>query len=179
VLPPRQVLVAVDLSPTSAAALRLAVGFGGETEALLVFVPGVDRLSHMASDDLERTAQAALVEFVGRHAGPRAEQVRTLVRSGEARREILAEVKLRSPDLLVFGTHGPKALERLLIGSVAEHLADHASSSALVVPPEAALSMLEQAGARGGDWEFVSDEQRHGRETKARGACTRGSESAG
>jgi universal stress protein E len=46
---------------------------------------------------------------------------------------IIETAKKRGCDLIVVGTHGRKALERLLMGKVAERVVGHADCAVLVV----------------------------------------------
>ncbi len=52
---------------------------------------------------------------------------------GDARRVILDEATRWNPDLIVVGSHGRGALERLLIGSVSEAVLRHAGCSVQIV----------------------------------------------
>jgi universal stress protein A len=51
---------------------------------------------------------------------------------GDPRVLILEEAGICNPDLIVLGSHGRHGLERLLLGSVAEAVAAHASCSVVV-----------------------------------------------
>ena len=59
-------------------------------------------------------------------------EVRTELKIGDTRSEILDFASVWNPDLIVVGSHGRKGLDRFLIGSVAETLARHATCSVLV-----------------------------------------------
>jgi len=61
-------------------------------------------------------------------------------REGDAATEILAAARVSNADLIVMGTHGRTGLARLVIGSVARNVLQHATCSVLVVreaPPDA------------------------------------------
>jgi nucleotide-binding universal stress UspA family protein len=60
-------------------------------------------------------------------------QVAETVRD-DPRRAILAEAKAFHPTDIVTGSHGWHGLDRILLGSVSEHVAIHASCSVTVVP---------------------------------------------
>jgi universal stress protein E len=152
-LPPRRVLIAVDLSPASGDAMlrglqALAVIGGGpwgrprtaiealyveETPLLeAVRLDAVEpRIEADAEEDLERFIAAHLPE-PGWHLCGRVR------RATSADREILGRCEEVAPDLVVLGTHGRSGFERFLIGSVAESVMRHVQSSVLIVPPKAA-----------------------------------------
>lgn len=54
---------------------------------------------------------------------------------GEPRGCILAEAESRAVDLIVMGAHGHSVLDRVVLGSVSEHVATHADCSVAVVRP--------------------------------------------
>lgn len=148
---PQRVLVAVDLSAPSEAALvaglRLLRELPGaapsiellfalhpqEMAASIHFTP--DRVRAFAGEELQRLARRAVPEWEG--------VLDLCVRTGEARDVILEEAAARDADLVVLGTHGRAGLERWLLGSVAAAVLRRASANLLVVPRHA------HAGERG------------------------------
>lgn len=88
---------------------------------------GASREQH---DQLARDMTARLKE-----AGLAAEPDR---RDGDAATEILAAAGAFEADLIVIGTHGRTGLKRLLLGSVARNVLQHAACSVLVVREAAA-----------------------------------------
>ena len=56
-----------------------------------------------------------------------------VVKAGDPRPVLLEEAKAFGAQLLVLGSHGKKGLERLVLGSVAEWVATHASTDVLVI----------------------------------------------
>lgn len=58
-----------------------------------------------------------------------------IVRSGDARTLVLEEAHTLEADLTVLGTHGRSALNRFLVGSVAEWVLSHARNDVLIVRP--------------------------------------------
>jgi universal stress protein A len=54
-------------------------------------------------------------------------------RDGDAATEILAAANASNADLIVMGTHGRTGLTRLVLGSVARNVLQHAKCSVLVV----------------------------------------------
>jgi universal stress protein E len=152
-VPPRRVVIAVDLSPASGEAmscgLQVLAGIGAgpgahpstAIEALFVAEAGmldtvlVAAATHQAQQQAEESLQAFLAGHCpdpGWHLGGRVRG------GGAADAEILARCREAMPDLVVLGTHGRSGFERLLIGSVAESVMRHARGSVLVIPPSAA-----------------------------------------
>ncbi|HLX09582.1 MAG TPA: universal stress protein [Thermoanaerobaculia bacterium] len=142
VVPPRRVVIAVDLSPAAGDAMRCGLrvlaaiggGPGGHphtaVEALLVTAAG---------QEIERRAEDSLKSFVDSHSPDPGWHVTGRVRGGAvAHAEILARCRDAVPDLIVLGTHGRGGFERFLIGSVSESVLRHAQGSLLVIPPRAA-----------------------------------------
>lgn len=82
-------------------------------------------------DNLERGKELlARVEPVVAEAGFR---VTTAMEEGDARFVIVDRAEQWKADAIVMGSHGRKGLGRLLLGSVAEHVARHAHCSVLIV----------------------------------------------
>lgn len=141
-IPPRRVLVALDLSAPSEAALvaglhllRALPGPPPSVELLFALHPQEmaasihftpDRVRAFAGEELQRLARRAVPEWAG--------VVDLCVRSGEARDVILEEAAARGADLVILGTHGRSGLERWLLGSVAAGVLRRASCNLMVVP---------------------------------------------
>jgi nucleotide-binding universal stress UspA family protein len=70
---------------------------------------------------LARLRAAARVEATGE------------VREGRAKEELLEAIKKRKPDLVITGSHGYKAVERLVLGSVSHAIVTHAPCNVEVV----------------------------------------------
>jgi nucleotide-binding universal stress UspA family protein len=58
-----------------------------------------------------------------------------IVRSGDARTLVLEQAQAVNADLTVLGTHGRTALNRFLVGSVAEWVLTHSTSDVLIMRP--------------------------------------------
>ncbi|MBV8201650.1 MAG: universal stress protein, partial [Acidobacteria bacterium] len=163
-VPPRTVLLPVDLSPLSgevvtrglalldqwrrAAAAAGTPGAPGAwqpenaepaVEALTVVVPiGFEGfVPHFDIAGAERGGVEQLGEFLSA-AGCADRQMARVARFGGAREEILNRISATAPDLVVMGTHGLSGFERLMLGSVAEGVARSCRTSVLVIPPLAA-----------------------------------------
>lgn len=115
--------VAVSISATPA--FELIVG---------LYTAGDERLASRRKEIHARYRDAAQ-ELAARLSGlgmPASPHVRT----GDPAHEILELAKERRSDLIVTGTRGLGALDRLLLGSVARNVLMHAAASVLVVRPE-------------------------------------------
>ena len=160
-MPPKRVLLPVDLSPLSADAFRhgLAVlgqldpGHKATLEAFFVMTE-LDRQAYapeLAPEMGEGNAARSLETFVTRNTYSTGWTVEGKVGIGFVDEEILARMEAWAPDLIIVGTHGRGGFERFLLGSVAASVVRHAGTSVLVVPPEAALleSLAQEAEMQG------------------------------
>ena len=96
----------------------------GSPELMPIYVDAADA-SRRQHDQLAREMTAEL-----QATGLRAEADR---REGDAATEILAAASASNADLIVIGTHGRTGLARIVLGSVARNVLQHASCSVLVV----------------------------------------------
>lgn len=149
--PFQKILVAVDFSPASDAALeqaaRLADAFGASVVVLHVYEAPTfvyPALPFLPLDDIssaiEKNATAGVAAIVKRMtANGRA--VEGLVRQGSAWQrieEVAAEILA---DLVVVGTHGRRGVARAIIGSVAERVVRTSRVPVLTVhAPELAVA---------------------------------------
>lgn len=157
--PIRQILVPIDFSPGSRAALDyagfLARSLGATIDllhvwrppayvpaGLLVVIPGsADRatLEQLAESEIAKQMKATITELEhdqGIHA-----RLRLGIDAGNPADSIVQLAERGHFDLIVMGTHGRTGVARLLLGSVAERVARLAPCPVLVVPaprPEAA-----------------------------------------
>lgn len=152
-VPPRRVLAPVDLSTLSGdvfhCGLHLLAQLAGSEEIQVRTVYALsflDALAHRREtgegtfEYAEVAAAGELRRFALENRPEAPFLVQTAVLHGEARAEILRELKEHPVDLLLLGTHGRGGLDRLLLGSVASTVARKATCSVLVISPEAALS---------------------------------------
>lgn len=103
----------------------------GSPELMGVYLDAADA-SRREHDQLAREMMADL-----RAAGLSADSER---REGDAAAEILAAAKASDADLIVMGTHGRTGLARLVVGSVARNVLQHATCSVLVLRDTSAPS---------------------------------------
>jgi nucleotide-binding universal stress UspA family protein len=155
-VPPRRVLAPVDLSTLSGEAFRcgldlltnLAKGGAKDGEIkvraihALSFMEAValqkQRHEEVSSEQAERHSAEELRRFVLENRAGALFEVETAVLSGEARFEILDDLRERPADLVMLGTQGRGGLDRLMLGSVAATVARKAPCSVLLISPEAA-----------------------------------------
>ena len=128
---PKTILVAVDFSDSSEAALEYAVGLAQPLGARLVvvhcyelpvygFPDGALVASVEVATRIMNAAQAGLDGMVEKYK----DQVKidTVLRQGVAWEEVRAVSEEVGADLVVIGTHGRRGIARALIGSVAEKI---------------------------------------------------------
>jgi len=138
--PFRTVLLATDLTPASAEATERAIELSARLGARLLIVNVMDagRLvgggSHQRLDQARAEREEVLLEVVrtARAAGASAE---FLIWSGDPGNSLVSAAEAEHADLLVVGTRGRSGAERMLLGSVSDHLVHHAGCPVLVVRP--------------------------------------------
>lgn len=138
----KRILVPVDGSATSQAALRHAVALAREQQAALRLVYVLERIQAWATEgqmDLEsmlrESGKAVLAEA---EAAVREEGVApetAMVDAGAQRiaRCIADEAVAWKADLIVMGTHGRRGIDHLILGSVAEGVVRTARTPVLLV----------------------------------------------
>lgn len=152
----RHVLIAVDLSACSRAALRAVTDLGLEKHAAISVIhvfeaPGTSLMARgsMTKDqiedylaDEEEEAASALAAFLG---DLEFEPIRRILKhnEGSAAHTICAAARENSADLLVVGTRGRTGIGRFLLGSVAEAVLRAADHDVLAVPPALAVDSVQ------------------------------------
>lgn len=124
-----RILIPVDGSPTSSAALAEALGFVRERNARVLLVYACEPMPYTLaegvldlSDEMRRQGRLILdaAAAAADKAGVTAEM--SLVDASDRRipEVIVDEAKRWNADLIAMGTHGRRGFEHLLLGSVAE-----------------------------------------------------------
>lgn len=146
----RRVLVAVDLSPLSLAAIEDARRFAPGAELVLLHafdVPfeGYMRYAGVDQATVERYRQAASQDALARlgamreQAGLAPGQAELIVLHGNPIVSIIEQEQESDCDLIVMGKHGQGLFEKLLLGSVTKHVLAGSQGDVLVsVPARAA-----------------------------------------
>jgi nucleotide-binding universal stress UspA family protein len=140
----RNVLVAIDSSPTAQRALSEAVDLAQALNARLTIIcvaPEVPAYAYRAGIDankLEDEAEAQTEELLRAAAEsvPEDLQVTTVLRHGHAGERIVEQVAEGDHDLLVMGSRGLGRVTANLIGSTGVYLHYHSRVALLVIHPE-------------------------------------------
>jgi nucleotide-binding universal stress UspA family protein len=153
-MPFRRILVPVDYSDNSKAAVLAAVALAKElggsldlvhvwdrptyvTDAVMVRRPGEEQRS--LAELIRANAEKDMEEFLAGLPLPSDVVVTHRLVSGEPASTLIAELNQRKHDLVILSTHGRTGLLHLLLGSVAEKLIRFSPVPVLTVPsPERA-----------------------------------------
>jgi nucleotide-binding universal stress UspA family protein len=151
-----KIICATDFSERARAAARIAVDLArrtaGSVELIHVIPPrGGDPRALPADagvpdDQQHRDGHARLAEQC-RALSPSDVSVTSCLAEGDVEASILARARASGADLIVMGAHAHPALERLVLGSVAERMARRAELPVLIVPPGTAAAGAGNNGA--------------------------------
>jgi len=138
--PIRTILLATDLTAASREATDRAIDLAARLGARLLIVNVLEKRrlvgggSHERVDQARTEREALLVKVVrdARAAGITAE---FLVWEGDPGGSIAAAAEAEGADLVVVGTRCRSGAERMLLGSVSDHVVRHAGCPVLVVRP--------------------------------------------
>jgi nucleotide-binding universal stress UspA family protein len=144
----RQILVPVDYSDASLAALRVAADLAERFGATLDIVHVWDRPTYISDavlvghgqsqrplgDLIKENAERDMREFLTKVALPAGVSRRERLISGDPASALLKDIEQGSSELVVVGTHGRTGLSHLLLGSVAEKLVRLSPLPVLTVP---------------------------------------------
>jgi len=135
----RKVLLAVDGSLHSEAALREAIGIAKACTTKLWILsvievnPEFESLAPLLVEKAEQETRG-LLDSMKKSAEKEGIECETLVHEGEEPYEfIVDEAEKKQVDMIIMGRHGRKGLKRLLMGSVTSKVIGHAPCSVLVV----------------------------------------------
>ena len=130
----KKILVAVDFSPASVAAVRQAqeLATALDAELLLLHVihvpaeaPGFyssRKLGRKLFRNMEEAATGMMAQFVDEHLKKTKKKVEIRILPGLPGDEIVRQARKEKADLVVIGTRGHSGIKRLLLGSVADHV---------------------------------------------------------
>jgi len=132
----RRILVAVDFSPSSLAAARLAASLlttGGTLE--LAHVTAAMQIGSVALGPVPRAeAEHRMEEFAAQVTLPDGVQLLTRVFGGDAARTLLEVATQTKADIIALGSHGYNFWQRVLLGSVSSKVLRLAECAVLVYP---------------------------------------------
>ncbi len=141
-LPWRRILVPLDLSMTSLGALKMAVVLAKESGARLLLLNVIEPSPYATGMEgavlllpevkVEQNAKKQLPQ-VARRFVPPSVPTTCLIRRGRAANEIVATADGKRVDLIVLSTYGHTGVDRLLMGSTAEHVVRTAQCPVFVV----------------------------------------------
>lgn len=162
---PLRVLLPLDGSPRAESALAAATALAEVTDVELVLLRVVDEsqpiriertpnaLPDVASD--ERWPHADIyLEQAARKLGQQGLQVTTVVDTGNPVTAVLSAVDAENIDLIAIASHGRGGITRLILGSVATAIVQHATVPVLCIGPEAMKESPE--------WRLASSQPRRG-----------------
>ena len=148
---PKRILVPVDYSPISDAALSEATDLAKLLGAELVLVNVVAVIADLPNDvsllkegayeDQRDHDALAKVQAAAQKAGAAGVTARGVIgRSNVPAKEILLTAERENADLIVIATHGMTGWREIAFGSVAEGVVKNASIPVLVLRPKAAAA---------------------------------------
>ncbi len=149
----RSVLAAVDFSPASLQAIRLARQWAPDAELLLLNafeLPYEGKLNFAGVDepvirhyiDKEAEERRRRLHALAAAAGLAPADYRARVMHGDPAQQIAAMEQEYDADLIVIGKHGDHIVEELLLGSVTKHVLAESQCDVLVIcDPRAAPDM--------------------------------------
>ncbi len=139
-MPFKRILTAVDFSPNSLEAFRVAAEMASVHSAsvhLLHVIEAWPAVPGEAAVEFVQKANTAIEQLVA-SSQPALEKVTltTEVASGRAFDEIVNRARDWRADLIVLGTKGTTSLEQIFLGGTAEHVIKESACSVLIVRPE-------------------------------------------
>lgn len=140
----RKILLATDGSQFSAGAVREAISLAKRCSATLYAISAVEDMGDYDGRTIEieemREAEVKqLLIAVQESAANEGVACETIVAHGNADREIIEAAKIRQADVIVLGRRGRRGLTKVLMGSVAAGVIQHAPCNVLVVPKAAKI----------------------------------------
>lgn len=150
----KKILIALDYDPTAQKIAETGYGLAKAMNAQVVLLHvisepvyysslnyspimgfdgfnSIDTIQPETADTLTETAQGFLDEskrFLGD------ESIKTVVSRGEFGNAILETAKKIAADIIVLGTHSRRGLEKILVGSVTEHVLHRSTIPLFIIP---------------------------------------------
>jgi nucleotide-binding universal stress UspA family protein len=149
-----RILLATDLSPTTDLATEWAFELARRNEAALLVVSVIDPDDlvlpgggfRVRVDQVRERREAVAQRLVsrGREVGVK---VDFLVWTGAPGESIVAAAQAEGVDMVLVGAHSRGRISRLVMGSVSDYVARHATCPVLIVREQPTTSGLATAGA--------------------------------
>ena len=142
----RSILVPIDFSAHSRAALRYAIPLAEQFGASLRLIYVVEPTIYPADlgfgqvvypnieEELEEKGAAELKSIIDKDI-PEGVKASSQVRTGKPHQEILLEAEDQRSDLIVIATHGHTGVEHMLFGSTAERIVRNAKCPVMTIRP--------------------------------------------
>lgn len=132
------IVVGYDGSENAQRALERAAGLAGDGEVTVVAavraIPPIARGGGAAGEDHDEAVRCErALEQAQAFLAERAVRAHAVKGIGHAGGAIVAEAAARGADLMVVGSRGLTAVERLVLGSVSTHVLHHAPCDVLIV----------------------------------------------
>jgi len=142
---PKNILCAVDYGDPSRKALQTAARLASQCKASLAVIHVVDNpyIPYLQLMDVDVKADVAVRELLDEAPGKLTDFIEDVLGKevefssetcyGPTSRMIVSHAEMMGADLIVAASHGHGALERVMMGSVAEGLVQQASMDVLVI----------------------------------------------
>ena len=130
--------MAYDGSPSSARAVRFALGISAEGEVWIVHATDPPRSVAEPRTEEEQGSESGAIEqslrTIQSEVNPSGSRVHVWVREGKAASVVLEAAREARADLIIVGTRGLRGASRLLLGSVSTEILLHSGRPVTVVP---------------------------------------------
>ena len=140
-MPYKRILAAVDGSDVSKKAaleaIRIAKSTSGVVFAVYVIPMGPEMIEYFKLGKLKRALKSSAEEAIEElkdHAHKEGVPFNVIVKEGDPSENIMEIAEQNNCDLIILGRRGRSALEKILVGSVAERVAGDSSVPVLLVP---------------------------------------------
>jgi universal stress protein E len=155
----RDILLALDLSPTAGEVIRttesIVCASGAETSVVHAFEPDYGPLPYIpkalesvgAANSTERASALRAVRHLLRENSGRLIDCNLILSVAFPAEAVLGTIECLKPDLLVMGTGGYGRFRRALLGSIASRVLDAAPCDVLVVPQGSTRQIVERSPA--------------------------------
>lgn len=151
---PKKILIPIDLSESSVAAIAYATEiarlFGASLTIINVVDVGDEGVAFPpealgtkeVKSYLENKRKSSIKHFLKTHPLIKISEHKLIVRTGSPSKEIVAYAKSEAVDLIVMSTRGRSGMSHLILGSVAEKVVRYAECPVLTLKPEQAQSSV-------------------------------------